>query len=102
MTYGQDTNQQPGSDGLAQDTDPARPSPVLIRATNGKSKEKRNEKVKLSTVVDPDTIEAFYARYGEVCKAGMAALKPRDRTKRKAKAKKKKGGAGQAAMAAAQ
>ncbi len=24
-------------------------------------------------MVDPDTIEAFYARYGEVCKAGMAA-----------------------------
>jgi signal recognition particle subunit SRP14 len=49
--------------------------------------------VKLSTVVQPGEIEAFYARYAEVCKAGMSALKPRDRTKRKAKARKKKGGA---------
>jgi signal recognition particle subunit SRP14 len=44
-------------------------------------------------VVQPDELDAFYARYAEVCKAGMAALKPRDRTKRKAKAKKRKGGA---------
>jgi signal recognition particle subunit SRP14 len=44
-------------------------------------------------VVEPDALEGFYARYAEVCKAGMTALKPRDRTKRKAKAKKRKGGA---------
>lgn len=48
-------------------------------------------------MVEPDALEAFYARYAEVCKAGMAALKPRDRTKRKAKAKKRKGGAAAAA-----
>lgn len=52
-------------------------------------------------MVEPDTLEAFYARYAEVCKAGMTALKPRDRTKRKAKAKKRKGGAAAAATAAA-
>jgi signal recognition particle subunit SRP14 len=70
--------------------------PILIHATNGKSKEKRAEKVKLSTLVEPDELDVFFGRYAEVCKAGMAALKPRDRTKRKAKARKKKGGAGQA------
>ncbi|KAL2268134.1 hypothetical protein VTJ83DRAFT_2980 [Remersonia thermophila] len=71
---------------------PAQPYPILIRATNGKGKAARDRKVKLSTVVQPDEIEAFFARYAEVCKSGMAALKPRDRTKRKAKAKKKKAG----------
>ena len=71
------------------------PAPILIRATNGKSKaaRKRGKKVKLSTVVQPDELEAFYGRYAEVCRAGMSALKPRDRTKRKAKAKRRKGGA---------
>ncbi|KAK0610501.1 signal recognition particle, SRP9/SRP14 subunit [Bombardia bombarda] len=83
---------------------PSKPLPVLIRATNGKSKQRRKEgaKLKVSTVVQPDELDAFYARYADACKAGMAALKPRDRTKRKAKARlvKKKGGAGQSTMSA--
>jgi signal recognition particle subunit SRP14 len=74
--------------------------PILIRATNGKSKERRTKKVKFSTVVDSGALDAFYARYAEVCKAGMAALKPRDR-KKKAKTKKKKAaGAGVITMKA--
>jgi signal recognition particle subunit SRP14 len=56
--------------------------------------------VKLSTVVQPAELDAFYARYAEACKAGMSALKPRDRTKRKAKARKRKGGGGTASAAA--
>lgn len=70
-------------------SDPAR-LPVLIRATNGKGGKSKNEKIKLSTVVETGDLEAFYGRYAELCKGGMAALKPRDRTKRKAKAKKKR------------
>jgi signal recognition particle subunit SRP14 len=73
------------------DLDPAKPLPILIRATNGKSKEKRKEKLKLSTVVAADALPVFFERYAEVCKAGMTTLKPRDRSKRKGKAKKKKG-----------
>jgi len=69
---------------------PAAPLPILIRATNGKGGEKKSEKIKLSTLVSPTELDAFYGRYAEVCKSGMALLKPRDRTKRKAKAKKKK------------
>lgn len=78
--------------------------PVIVHATDGKGRElgregKSNQvrndgkKVKLSTVVDSDSLDAFYARYAEICKAGMMALKPRDRTKnkRKTKGKKKKG-----------
>jgi signal recognition particle subunit SRP14 len=65
---------------------------VLVRATDGKSqgkdRTKNRQKVKLSTVVQPDDIEAFFARYAEVCKAGMQSLKKRDRSKRK-KTKKK-------------
>lgn len=74
------------------DLEPSHPLPVIIRATNGKSKEKRAKKIKLSTVVNPEDLDAFYVRYADVCKAGMAALKPRDRSKKKAKAKKKKSG----------
>lgn len=74
------------------DLEPPHPLPILIRATNGKSKEKRAKKIKLSTVVTPADLDAFYARYADVCKAGMTALKPRDRSKKKAKAKKKKTG----------
>ncbi|KAJ9649013.1 hypothetical protein H2201_002095 [Coniosporium apollinis] len=75
------------------DLHPENPLPVIVRATNGKSKEKRADKIKLSTVVQPDALETFYARYAEVCKAGMQALKKRDRSKRKKdKAKKRKTG----------
>ncbi|GAP89836.1 putative signal recognition particle 14kd protein [Rosellinia necatrix] len=73
------------------DLHPPRPLPVLVRATNGKGKDARKakEKVKLSTVVDPDALPAFFERYAEICKLGMGSLKPRDRSKRKGKAKKK-------------
>ncbi|KAJ6178708.1 hypothetical protein N7519_009169 [Penicillium mononematosum] len=72
---------------------------ILIRATDGNTntpnlkKEgkdkaaKKSQKVKLSTIVKPDEIEAFYVRYAEVCKAGMTGLKKRDRRGRKAKTK---------------
>ncbi|KAI0969103.1 signal recognition particle 14kD protein [Xylaria arbuscula] len=76
----------------ADDTaNPPRPLPVLIRATNAKGKEDRTakKKIKLSTVVDPDALPAFFERYAETCKLGMTSLKPRDRSKRKGKAKKK-------------
>lgn len=66
--------------------------PVLVRATNGKAGDARKagKKVKLATVVESDALDAFYARYAEICRAGMQALKPRDRSKRKTKGKKKK------------
>ncbi|KAK3058356.1 hypothetical protein LTR09_001434 [Extremus antarcticus] len=80
------------------DLHPPEPLPILVRATDGKSTKgekriKNPDKVKLSTVVKPDEIEAFFARYAEVCKAGMAGLKKRDRSKRK-KGKGKKGAVG--------
>jgi len=69
------------------------PSQVLIRATNGKSKQhrKQGEKKKLSTVVEVTDLAGFYARYAEVCKKGMEGLRKRD--KKKAKKRKGKGGA---------
>ncbi|KAF7587712.1 hypothetical protein BBP40_006847 [Aspergillus hancockii] len=74
-----------------------RPS-ILIRATDGNTnapnpknskveKKKTVSKVKLSTIVAPEDIEAFYTRYAEICKAGMTGLKKRDRKKGKAKGK---------------
>lgn len=65
-----------------------------MRATDGrtdnpntKSKDGKQKatKVKLSTVVEQGDLEGFYARYAEVCKAGMTGLKKRDRKKGKAK-----------------
>jgi len=76
------------------DTHPPNPLPVIIRATDGdsqsKDRKKNANKIKLSTVVQPDELEGFFVRYADVCKAGMGALKKRDRSKRK-KAKKGKG-----------
>jgi signal recognition particle subunit SRP14 len=49
--------------------------------------------VKLSTIVSPQDLEAFYAKYAEICKAGMVGLKKRDRSaKKKGKAKKSQAG----------
>ncbi|KAI1759999.1 signal recognition particle 14kD protein [Hypoxylon sp. FL1150] len=81
------------SDTIFPDLHPPRPMPVLIRATNAKGKERRQDRIKLSTVVAPDSLPAFFEKYADVCKAGMTTLKPRDRSKRKGKAKKKKGAA---------
>lgn len=87
---------------LSDDDSPSSTTyPVIVRATDGKGRELRKDdkgyqvrktgkKVKLSTVVDSDALDAFYARYAEICKAGMMALKPRDRTKNKRKTKGKK------------
>jgi len=78
------------------DLNPSKPLPILIRATNGKSKEKRDTKIKLSTVVESDALDAFFVKYAEVCKLGMSGLKKRDRSKQKEKLKakkKKQGGA---------
>ncbi|KOS17631.1 Signal recognition particle 14 kDa protein [Escovopsis weberi] len=69
---------------------PSAPLPVIVHATDGKGKKARAGKARLSTVVEPHDLEAFYLRYADICKAGMTALKPRDKSKKKAKAKKKK------------
>ena len=81
------------------DLHPPDPLPLIVRATDGKTtqndwKKKNPDKVKISTIVQPEDIEAFFARYADVCKAGMQSLKKRDRSKRKKdKGKKKNKGA---------
>ncbi|KAF3797877.1 hypothetical protein GCG54_00004507 [Colletotrichum gloeosporioides] len=92
VSYGQDVPAPTDTDPFP-DLNPTKPLPVLVRASNGKSKKHRDAKIKLSTVVEVDALDAFYTRYADLCKSGMAALKPRDRSKKKAKARKKKGGA---------
>lgn len=80
------------------DLNPPNPLPIVIRATDGAStksdkKTKNPDKVKLSTIVQPDDIDAFFARYADVCKASMTSLRKRDRSKRKKdKGKKRKDG----------
>ncbi|OTA65895.1 signal recognition particle, SRP9/SRP14 subunit [Hypoxylon sp. EC38] len=82
------------SDTIFPDLHPPKPMPVIIKATNARSKERRQDKIKLRTVVEPDSLPAFFEKYADVCKSGMTTLKPRDRSKRKGKAKKKKVTAG--------
>ncbi|KAK4159643.1 signal recognition particle, SRP9/SRP14 subunit [Cladorrhinum sp. PSN259] len=97
LSYNTPSVSQPTESNLFPDLTPSSPLPLIIHATNAKSKKEREagQKIKLSTIVQPDELEGFYSKYAEVCKAGMSGLKPRDRTKRKAKekARKKKGGA---------
>ncbi|PBP19700.1 signal recognition particle, SRP9/SRP14 subunit [Diplocarpon rosae] len=92
MTYGEDDKEVPEAttDAPFPDLNPSKPLPIIIRATNGKSKENRSEKVKLSTIVEADALERFFAKYAEVCKSGMSGLKKRDRSKAKEKLKAKK------------
>ncbi|KAI4244914.1 MAG: hypothetical protein L6R40_002820 [Gallowayella cf. fulva] len=89
----------PTSTAVFPDLSPSSPLPILIRASDGKSKERRKEKVKISTIVQPDELEGFFTRYAEVMKGGTTALKKRDRSGRKkatkAKKKGKGGGAGE-------
>lgn len=76
------------------DLNVSEPLPLIIRATDGKGKRGKTAKMKISTIVKPEEMEAFFTRYAEVCKVGMmAGLKKRDRKARKAK-KKKAGNAG--------
>lgn len=97
MSYGAESPES--SDSSFPDLAPSTPLPILLRATNAKTdKETRKHtyRISVSTIVQPDHLEAFFTRYAEICKAGMAGLKKRDRSKgkKKLKAKKKKGGAG--------
>ncbi|KAH7395734.1 signal recognition particle, SRP9/SRP14 subunit [Cadophora sp. MPI-SDFR-AT-0126] len=104
MTYGEDIAAdlpEATIDAPFPDQNPSIPLPIIIRATNGKSKAKRDKKVKLSTIVKVDLLEGFYAKYAEVCKLGMSGLKKRDRSKAKEKLKKKKKQGGAAAGGAA-
>ncbi|KAF4121565.1 signal recognition particle subunit SRP14 [Geosmithia morbida] len=88
-TYSLDTSVSSPDDHFP-DLHPSEPLSLVIRASNGKSKRNRSDKINVSTIVKPDELEVFYARYADVCKAGMTALKPRDRSRKKEKAKAKK------------
>ena len=88
-----DSGKAPGAPGHPDDfsdLNPPAPVPVLVRATNGKPKEKRKDKIKISTVVQPEELEMFFTRYTDVCKSGMSGLKKRNRSGAKAKARAKK------------
>lgn len=93
-TEGAETTEKVADDPL-WDLHPPNPLPIIVRATDGKTqtkdRKKNKNKVKLSTIVQPDDIDAFFARYADICKAGMQSLKKRDRSKRKKdKSKRKK------------
>jgi signal recognition particle subunit SRP14 len=99
VTYDQTAAKSPADkvpgDPLA-DLHPTLPLPIIMRASDGetqsKDRVKNKDHVNISTIVQPDDLEAFFTRYAEVCKATMLSLRKRDRRKRKGdKSKKKKG-----------
>jgi signal recognition particle subunit SRP14 len=101
VTYGREDIkiESPESPTQFPDQNPTKPLPIIIRATNGKGKKDRKEgnKIKLSTIVEPESLEGFFSRYADLCKQRMSGLKKRDRSKAKEKLKakkKKQGGAG--------
>lgn len=107
VSYGEDDNTPESPDITSalelQEVQLSKPAPIIIRANNGKSKQKRDKKIKLSTIVQAEELEYFFIKYAEVCKLGMSGLKKRDRSRRKkeTKAKKRKGaniGVGEDAM----
>ncbi|KAG7009062.1 structural maintenance of chromosomes protein 4 [Physcia stellaris] len=81
----------PPVDAPFPDLNPSQPLPLIIRASNGKSKSHREqgEKIKISTIVQPDEVEKFFVRYAEVMKSGTSGLKKRDRSGRKKKEREK-------------
>ncbi|RKF63177.1 putative signal recognition particle 14kd protein [Erysiphe neolycopersici] len=72
------------------DPKPSKPLPILIRASDGRSGRLASKKIKLSTVVEANNLEGFFARYMEICKLGASKMKKRDRSKAKEKLKAKK------------
>jgi len=82
-----------GSIYLSQKRIPSNPDQVLIRASNGANKPKREEdpksKIKYSTIVPTAELGEFYARYADVCKKGMEGLRKRDKKKTKKRKKDK-------------
>lgn len=64
-------------------------SGLLVRATNGKHKDR---KVKLSTIVKAESMDTFFSQLSKVSKDGMTKLKKKERKeKRKKKQKDTKG-----------
>ncbi|KAG9667501.1 hypothetical protein KCU99_g8908, partial [Aureobasidium melanogenum] len=93
LAFDESSASKPTDSPLADLDPPSAPLPIVVRATDGNSQtkdRKKSEKIKLSTIVQPDDLEAFYTRYAEVCKQGMQALKKRDRSKRKKQKQGKK------------
>ena len=95
VTFGEasQSHPEPETSDILREPHPSKSWPIIIRATSDKSRENKAGKIKLSTIVETDALEAFFLRYAEVCKSGMSGLKKRDRSKGKKKKAKKKGSA---------
>ena len=61
---------------------------ILIRVTD--SNKEKSARVKLSTVVEPENLDAFWNKYTNVLKAGFVGLKKKSKSKKKTKKASKK------------
>jgi Signal recognition particle 14kD protein len=64
----------------------AGPYSLLFRATDGKTD--KSKRVKISTVVDPQSLEQFWSLYTECVKTGMSGLRKKEKKKQKKEKKK--------------
>lgn len=62
------------------------PYSLLFRATDGKTD--KSKRIKISTVVDPQSLEEFWGLYTDCIKSGMSGLKKKDKKKQKKDKKK--------------
>ncbi|KAK9455118.1 signal recognition particle, SRP9/SRP14 subunit [Dipodascopsis uninucleata] len=58
---------------------------LIFRATDGDSN--KTTKAKISTIVGPKDLEAFWKKYLEIAKTGVSGLKKKDKKKQKGKKK---------------
>lgn len=62
--------------------------PILVRVTDGNKS--KSSKVKLSTIVEPAQLDAFWNEYTNVLKAGFVGLKKKSKKKSKKASKSAK------------
>ncbi|RLV92263.1 hypothetical protein JA1_003303 [Spathaspora sp. JA1] len=63
--------------------------PILIRISmNGKDKNDKQNKFKLSTIVEPESLEQFWHDYIPILRAGFLGLKKKEKKKKKGKVSK--------------
>ncbi|KAK9374886.1 signal recognition particle 14kD protein-domain-containing protein [Lipomyces chichibuensis] len=77
-------NPRPGD--LTDISSEGKAHPLIFRASNGASD--KSKKIKYSTVVEADKLEAFWKKYSDVVKGGVTGLKKKDKKKTKGKKKK--------------
>lgn len=68
---------------LHEHTPDSKKYPVLIRVTDGNKN--KSAKIKISTIVSPEHLDAFWNEYTNILKTGFVGLKKKSKSKKKTK-----------------